>query len=55
MDRGNASGRDRWAGLIVATCLSYLCYRALITRSSGDGRLLPVQAAILATLVVVCP
>jgi hypothetical protein len=53
MDRGEASGRGGWAALIVATGLSYLCYRALIARSGGDGRLLLVQAAILATLVIV--
>jgi hypothetical protein len=53
MDWGEVSGRGRWAGLIVATGLSYLGYRALIARGGGDGRLLPVQAAILATLVIV--
>ena len=53
MNRGAASHRGRWAGLIVATGLSYVCYRALVARSGGDGRLLLVQAAILATLVIV--
>jgi hypothetical protein len=53
MNRGADSHRGRWAGLIVATGLSYLCYRALVARSGGDGRLLLVQAAILATLVIV--
>ncbi len=53
MNRGAASHRGRWTGLIVATGLSYVCYRALVARSGGDGRLLLVQAAILATLVIV--
>ena len=52
MNRGADSARGRWAGLIVATGLSYFCYRALVARSGGDGRLLLVQAAILATLVI---
>jgi hypothetical protein len=54
VDRVEVSGRGRWAALIVVTTgLSYLCYRALIVRSVGDGRMLPVQAAILVTLVIV--
>jgi hypothetical protein len=52
MGQAGASRRGGWAGLIVATGLSYVGYRALVARG-GDGRMLPLQAAILATLVIV--